>query len=132
MSASDKPVDTMKPVAAPTSKPAPLPTTSQTSNEVVASSEVIVYKPPPKSVFQSYFDKTKAGVSSRANPDKGFFSLQSIKEFGTALYNGDAKSGIAVAFISLPLSLALSIASGGTPLMGLATAACEFLVIVHY
>ena len=53
---------------------------------------------------------------------EGFFTLDAIKNFFIALKNGDIKAALVVASISLPLSTALSIASGGTPLMGLATA----------
>ena len=74
MSAADKPVDPMKPM--PTAeKPAPA---TAPAEAISTDSRVIVFKPSPKSVFESYFDKTKAGVSSRADPDAGFFSFQSI------------------------------------------------------
>jgi len=51
-----------------------------------------------------------------------YFNPTAVKFFFTNLFTTDMKAGIAVAFISLPLSTALSIASGGTPMMGLATA----------
>ena len=110
MSATEKPVDSgmaEKPAVKPTGDSAP------TSKE---NDEVIPYRPVPKTVVESYFSK-------EVNGPLGFFSVPALKHFFTNLVNGDAKSGIAVAFISLPLSTALAIASGGTPLMGLNTAA---------
>ncbi len=110
MSASDKPVESGLP---------PAPAADSISKSKEKDDQIIVYRRPPTNVLEAYFSKEVNG------PLGNLFSIDAIKYFGRNLVNQDLKAGIAVAFISLPLSVALAIASGGTPLMGLATASCE-------
>ena len=104
---------TVKPVVEETVKPTAVvespvkPKNARTA--ILEAQQQMNEKPPqPKNIFEAY---------------EGFFTVEAVKNFFIALKNGDMKSGLVVAFISLPLSTALSIASGGTPIMGLATAA---------